>query len=243
MAKSSLEQMLKKQVKEAEKRARNQARQQQASSVVNGQPMVGKMRIMDISAEEVLKVFLQEYDKNEFLEVNINTAILPPAYRYTVCDELERLKLYGMIAFNSMLDLSGNIRVTLTPSALTYFEDKERACEEEKMAQSASVHIENLIASGSNVVLGDVINSTISIDNSVQRIEKEIEDKGGADAEELRAILEEVKEYIDNLEESKHVAKNKGLFSKLSNHLEKHGWFYGEIVGLLGAAVLQIAQG
>jgi hypothetical protein len=45
------------------------------------------------------------------------------------------------------------------------------------------------------------------------------------------------------MQESKHVAKNKGLFAKLSNHLEKHGWFYGEVVGLLGTAVLQLVQG
>jgi hypothetical protein len=37
--------------------------------------------------------------------------------------------------------------------------------------------------------------------------------------------------------------QEKGLFTKLSNHLEKHGWFYGEVVGLLGTAVLQVVQG
>lgn len=92
-------------------------------------------------------------------------------------------------------------------------------------------------------MLGDVINSSLSVDNSVRRIEQEIEEKGGEDTEELRALLDEVKELIENIQESRHVPKNKGLFAKLSNHLEKHGWFYGEVIGLLGAAALQMLQG
>jgi len=45
------------------------------------------------------------------------------------------------------------------------------------------------------------------------------------------------------MQDSRHIPKNKGLFSRLSAHLEKHGWFYGEVVGLIGAAALQLLQG
>lgn len=91
-------------------------------------------------------------------------------------------------------------------------------------------------------MLGDVVNSSLSVDNSIHQIEQEIDEKGGNDAEELHELLDEVKELIENIQESRHIPKNKGLFLKLSNHLEKHGWFYGEVIGLLGAAALQLLQ-
>ena len=64
MAKSSFEKALEKQQKEAKRladkqqreenrRMENAARRERASSIVNGQPLIGDMRIMDISAEEV----------------------------------------------------------------------------------------------------------------------------------------------------------------------------------------------
>lgn len=112
--------------------------------------------------------------------------------------------------------------------------------EKAKSEKEKQFNIGSIIANGSNLVLGDVINSALSIDNSTSRIEQEIEEKGGEEKEELRELLEEAKELIENMQDSRHIPKNKGLFSKLSNHLEKHGWFYGEVVGLLGSAVMQM---
>ena len=112
--------------------------------------------------------------------------------------------------------------------------------EKAKSEKEKQFNIGSIIANGSNLVLGDVINSALSIDNSTSRIEQEIEEKGGEEKEELRELLEEVKELIENMQDSRHIPKKKGLFSKLSNHLEKHGWFYGEVVGLLGSAVMQM---
>lgn len=77
----------------------------------------------------------------------------------------------------------------------------------------------------------------------MQRIEDEINEKGGEDSEKLKELLDEVKELIENMQESRHIPKNKSLFERLSNHLEKHGWFYGEVVGLIGAAAMQLLQG
>ena len=112
--------------------------------------------------------------------------------------------------------------------------------EKAKSEKEKQFNIGSIIANGSNLVLGDGINSALSIDNSTSRIEQEIEEKGGEEKEDLRELLEEVKELIENMQDSRHIPKNKGLFSKLSNHLEKHGWFYGEVVGLLGSAVMQM---
>ena len=242
MAKSAIEKAIERQQKEAKRLADKQLREQKrlaekemnhqvASTIVNGQPIIGDIRILDKASAEILKYILSVYDNNEERNVRGNYGVIPAAYHTSLNLEFEKLKLYGMISRN------------LTPQGITYFEDKEKAMEREDEKMKTSINIGNIVANGSNLVLGDVINSVLSIDNSVKRIEKEIEEKGGDDSEELLEILVEVKELIENMQESRHIPKNKGLFSKASRHLEKHGWFYGEIVGLIGAAAMNMLQG
>ena len=242
MAKSELEKALEKQRKEAKKMSEKELRIKTASLIVSGRPIVGGMRMMETSSEEILKTILSVYDGNDDRYVEGNIDIFTKAYQFSLNMEFEKLKLYGVVAFAEIY-LNGNWEANLTPQGITYFEDKEKAEEKERASQKSNINIGSIVANGSNLILGDVINSSLSVDNSIQRIEQEIEEKGGEDAEELRALLDEVKELIENIQESRHVPKNKGLFMKLSNHLEKHGWFYGEVIGLLGAAVLQKIQG
>lgn len=106
----------------------------------------------------------------------------------------------------------------------------------------SSINIGSIVTTGSNLILGDVVNSNLLIDNSIQKIENEIDQKGGDDSENLKKLLDEVKELIENIQESRHIPKNKSLFERLSNHLEKHGWFYGEVIGLIGTATMQMLQ-
>lgn len=195
--------------------------------------------MLDPAAEEILQVILSTYDGNPGRNTQGNYDIIPDAYAISLPLEFEKLNMYGMIS-NPRVWIGGMWETTLTPQGVTYFEDKERAMEKAKAEKENQFNIGSIIANGSNLVLGDVINSALSIDNSTSRIEQEIEEKGGEEKEELRELLEEVKELIENMQDSRHIPKNKGLFSKLSNHLEKHGWFYGEVVGLLGSAVMQM---
>ena len=76
------------------------------------------------------------------------------------------------------------------------------------------------------------------MDNSIHQIEQAIDEKGGEDKEELHELLDEVKELIENIQLSRAIPKQKKLFEKISNHMEKHGWFYGAVVQLLGTAAL-----
>lgn len=253
MAKSAFEKAIEKQQREAKKLANKQLREQKrqiqretnrqiASTIVNGQPIIGGMRIMDASSEEILRCILSVYDGNENREVHGNDSIIPIAYQSSLSLELEKLKMYGMLS--SVCTYIGAVwEVTIAPQGVTYFEDKVQAEEKEKIMQKSSINIESIVATGSNLVLGDVVNSTLTIDNSIQRIENEIDEKGGNDSEYLRELLDEVKELIENMQESRHIPKNKNLFERLSNHLGKHGWFYGEVVGLIGAATIQLLQG
>lgn len=98
-------------------------------------------------------------------------------------------------------------------------------------------------AANGNVVIGDVINSSINVDNSIQRIQKMIEEKGDEDKEELLLLLDEFKEILENLEDSRHIPKNKGFMNRLSSHLSRHGWFYAEIVNLLGSVGIKLLMG
>jgi len=133
--------------------------------------------------------------------------------------------------------------LTLNNSARTYSERKKEYEESMKKAQGTTVNIDTFNAHGSNVVMGDAINSALSIDNSIQRIEDRIEKEGGEDKEELKLLLEDVKEMIENIETSRNIPKNKRFFNQLSSHLEKHGWFYSEIIGLLGTMTIGLLQG
>ena len=215
---------------------------QVASTIVSGQQIIGGMRIMDPSSEEILRCILSAYDGNENREVRGNDTIIPTAYQSSLPLEFEKLKMYGVLT-SAYVYISVVWEVTIAPQGLTYFEDKIQAEEKEKIMQKSSINIGSIVATGSNLILGDVVNSNLSIDNSMQRIEDEINEKGGEDSEKLKELLDEIKELIENMRESRHIPKNKSLFERLSNHLEKHGWFYGEVVGLIGAVAMQMLQG
>lgn len=253
MAKSSFEKAIEKQQREAKRLADKQLREQKrqiqretnrqiASTIVNGQPIIGGMRIMDSSSEEILRCILSVYDGNENREVHGNDNVIPTAYQSSLSLEFEKLKMYGVLS-SACVYISAIWEVVIAPQGLTYFEDKVQAEEKEKKMQKSSINIGSIVATESNLILGDVVNSTLSIDNSIKRIESEIDERGGDDADDLKEVLEEIKELLENMKESRHVPKNKNLFKKLSNHLEKHGWFYGEVVGLIGAATMQMLQG
>ena len=90
MAKSAFEKAIEKQQREAKKLADKQLREQKrqiqretnrqiASTIVNGQPIIGGMRIMDTSSEEILRCILSIYDGNENREVKGNDTIIPTA--------------------------------------------------------------------------------------------------------------------------------------------------------------------
>lgn len=108
MAKSALEKAIEKQQREAKKLADKQLREQRkqmqretnrqvASTIVNGQPIIGGMRIMDPSSEEILRCILSAYDGNENREVRGNDTIIPMAYQSSLSLEFEKLKMYGVV--------------------------------------------------------------------------------------------------------------------------------------------------
>lgn len=90
---------------------------------------------------------------------------------------------------------------------------------------------------------GDIINTTINIDNSIQIIQREIESKGGEDKEALYSLLEEAKSLADEIKETKQIKENPDFSQKITAHMSKHGWFYGAVLGLIGQVALQVISG
>ena len=242
MAKSSYEKLLEKQIKEAkdaerkrERDARKQAIIDRATIIVNGQAIIGGMRIMDDASEEVFRVLLSNYQENEEKSVRGNYEIIPVSYHASLSLEFEKLCLYGVIS-SQCIWLGGMWEATITPQGFSYFENKEQALkrhEEEKKQMSVG----NITNYG-NIVFGNVSNSTLSVDNSIHEIERMIDEHGGEDKAELSELLEEVKELIENMQASRNIPKQKKLFQRLNDHIVRHGWFYGAVVQLLGTAAM-----
>jgi|GEM_PF-3147860 len=112
-----------------------------------------------------------------------------------------------------------------------------------KMSSDQVFNIGTFNAQGANVIFGDVVNSSLYIDNSVTKIKEMIEEKGGEDKDELLSILAEVKEIADQMASSGKIKAKSSLKERISSHLEKHGWFYGEIIGLLGTVAITVLLG
>lgn len=253
MPKSAIEKAIEKQMKqdkqlaakrkrEEDKRAREEAAQarkvairEMAMTIVNGQPIIGGMRIMDDASEEVFKVILSVYKPNDERTVRGNYEIIPAAYHDSLSLELEKLRLYGVVS-SPCVWISAMWEVTITPQGITYFENKEQALKrhEEEQKQMSFGNITNY----GNMVFGNVSGSTLTVDNSIHEIERMIDENGGEDAEELRDLLNEVKELIENMQSSRSIPKQKKLFQRLNDHVVRHGWFYGAVVQLLGTAAM-----
>lgn len=253
MAKSAFEKAIEKQMKqtkqldakrkrEEDKKAREEvaearkvALRERATMIVSGQPMVGGMRIMDEAAEEIFKILLSVYKPNDERAVRGSFDIIPAAYHTSLSLEFEKLSLYGVIS-SPCVWINAMWETTITPQGITYFENKEQALKrhEEEQKQMSVGNITNY----GNIVFGNVSNSTLTVDNSIHEIERMISEQGGEDTEELLELFEEVKELIENIQTSRNIPKQKKLFQRISDHLEKHGWFYGAIVQLLGTAAM-----
>ena len=191
-------------------------------------------------AEEILKVLINLYKKTQSFELEGEYDLFPKGYQNGISKIFEKLEQNGLI-YNYTIFLGGGFMLNLSPDALTYFEDKEKTEKEKQTSQNITIH--NLTATGSNVNLGTVSHTTITIENRFLFIEKEIDEKGGDDKEELRNLLEEIKELCDNIQANKSLPKRGSLMNRISKHFETHGWFYGAIVQLIGTTTMQIMAG
>ena len=188
------------------------------------------------NSRELLKEILEVDDPVESLDKKFDN-----------CNQKEEDILRGIIGELCDLNLIKVLwaddvpyTVYINNSARTYFERESEYEKIQKKANATIVNIENFNANGSNVIMGDSINSTYNIDNSIKKLEKDIEEKGGVDKEDLKEILDEVKDILENINDTRRIPRNKNLLQRISDHAAKHGWFYGAIVQLLGTGALTV---
>ena len=131
MPKSSLERELEKQRKESQKQAREAkrradeaARRERAKAVIDGQPMVNGLRIMDANAEELLKIILDAYDGNDNNRVSGSIDNMPEYLLYSLSLELEKLLMYGVVS-SAHNYIGGGWEVYLSNQGKSYFEEKK----------------------------------------------------------------------------------------------------------------------
>ena len=128
----------------------------------------------------------------------------------------------------------------LTNEGEYYFEYEEEEKQRIESAQGNIYNISTINAQGGNLILGNTQNTTQVIDNSIRKIEMQISEKGGDDKEELYQLLEETKKIIAIITEHNTMPAKKEFHKKISKHVENHGWFYGAIIQLIGAAVITL---
>lgn len=139
MPKSSFERALEKQQKEAKKIAEEDARRQKAATIVNGQPVICGLKLLDASSDEVFQIILSQYDGNENRHIKGNIELFPKAYSYTINLEFEKLVMYGVIAAPRIW-LDGYWELFLTPLGLTYNDERATALQKHETEQVRLAH-------------------------------------------------------------------------------------------------------
>ena len=120
---------------EAKRKFDEETRRMVASSIVNGQPSINGMRIMDAASEEVLAAILKTYDGNELRHIQGSADDVPAPYRTTLISEFEKLRMYGVVTCPHA-NIFGEWEATLTPQGLSYFDDKKRVSKIQSSASS-----------------------------------------------------------------------------------------------------------
>ena len=238
-----LEQQSKRQQQEARRLAEKEKRIAIAKSIVESQPVIGGMKIMDRNSEEILKILLKMYDECKSYDISESDKNIPEGYQDGLIQIFDALQQYGMI-FSHREFSDGTFHLSISPQALTYFEDKEKAQEAELEKQKQqNINIQNLTATGSSINFGTISNSTVTAQNIVSEIERRIEEQGGEDKAELESLLADVKELCEDIKSNMPLPKRANLMNKISSHLEKHSWFYGAVAQLIGNAAMVAMTG
>lgn len=159
-------------------------------------------------------------------------------------DEKDILRsIIGSLRKNGLLNVSWAsdtvYNASLTNPGRTYFEREEKYLKRMESNKSNIYNFGDISIDRGNFVAGDVVNSVLNVNSHITQIEKEIEEKADDDdRKNLKEILEDAKEIMENIKNNGVIEKRKGFFKKLTEHANKYGWFYAEIVNLIGTAVL-----
>ena len=188
------------------------------------------------SEKELLSKIIEKDENNENITDYLSTIINE--------DKKDIFRgIIGELKSNGLLTIAWGdntvINAKLTQAGRTYFEREGKYFNRMKENANNVYNVGTINADGSNLVLGDVNNSNLIIDSSFTKIEKRIQEEcDKEDIIKMKELLEEAKEIAENIKENSVVEKRKNFFKKLTEHACKYGWFYAEIVNLIGTVVI-----
>lgn len=175
-----------KQIREAKRQSRIETRREQAASIVNGQPVIEGVKIIDKSAQILVEIICDGYKRTDYKMFSGDVQI--PEYLERDLElEFEKLKQYGLISrYDYYID--GCWEICILPCVLTYLQDKEEAMNKEKETNNFT-----------NNFYGDVSDIQIQqgTTNSIQT--KNI--NNGLDYELVGNIIDQIKRYDAMIDE------------------------------------------
>lgn len=140
MSKTNIEKAIEKQIKANKDAARIEQRRQEASEIVNSQPTLSGMRIIDEDSEKVLEAILEQYDGNEDNYIDFKEETLSRPLAESIALQYTKLKMYGLIS--SIQAYWGGAMITLSNTALTYKERKKTAIQKDDEEKNAHKKLE-----------------------------------------------------------------------------------------------------
>jgi hypothetical protein len=193
------------------------------------------------SSKELLKDIIKiENEKGNIVEF-LNSRIKQVGKENEVRGIIGTLKKEGLLKVSEASNYP--YVAYLTDLGRTYFEREERYFERLEKQNGATYNVGTINANNSNVVVGEIINSTLNVELIMHKLDEKIDKNGGEDKKELKELLEEAKEIIDNIEQFKNIQTRKTFTQKLSVYLKKHDWFYKEILIIFGQTVIKSLTG
>lgn len=212
-----------KQRRDAEKQARITARRERAASIVNGQPTIGDMKIIDSASEELVSLICKGSHRDDYRVTN-NDVDIPTYLENDLALEFEKLKQYGLISQYGYY-ITGCWEITILPCLLSYFERKEKVMMEDKQSYNTNTFYGDVI--GVQIQQGTVNatqNQTITQEFNYEQIEEILEkikkyeglfdSEFGDKADELRDKISGLEELVEKRE---NPSKIKILLSELKN--------------------------
>lgn len=169
-----------KQRREANRQAQIDARRERAASVVNGQPTIGGLKIIDCTAEELVSIICDGYKREDYKMTN-NDIEIPEYLERDLQFEFEKLKQYGLISQYACL-ISGVWEISILPSILSYLQDKENVMNQEQKTNNYTT-----------IFNGDV--SDIQIQQGTNNSTQMKNASAGFDYQAVGKIIEQIRKY------------------------------------------------
>ena len=188
--------------------------------------------MLKLDEEVILNSLLKIKDRTGSNEITGSYEDFPVKYQICYKEIIERLEAKNYI--KNFYDYGGeNFVLTLQPSSLESF--LEQAVNKNTVTPSTPSN-ETHKESQQNI-------TDHSIETRIKAIENIIAQRGGSDKEELKSLMEEVKELCENLKGNPTIQPHKSLIKRIVEINKTHPWVYTEVIKIFGVTMVEIMSG